>query len=1773
MQPCAFEQYYTKVQQMPVPANGTNATSRIDASLKPAPLNIGKQTGLYDTANVRQKVRKWQVNGGGVATGEDVITVEYDEEENAAKTDKRTPKAASPRATRPKDKVVVGTDNEGNGLQSSPTKTGRSPPKPGGARTRTQREIDTERKAWVRRRSKSRNEALEQDLKHVGAPKKRVVSDGHWRTDRSPPKNNEEPLNTPKYTVKRTIIRGGEESAVSDKSAARKDDDGIRVRPMRPVSQARSRSREYTTDKTVAEKDDDGIRVRPMRPVPRTRSRSREHTKISPSSKSDNDRSGDARDERRRTPRPLGKENRNVSYEQGDDDFLHDKKYKTRRRRRDTPPASEVDIETSEGHSIAPDDSISKVDGQAPRRTRSPLYDERPLKEMPSARLRKTERKAPQKQEDPVTITPPKVFGNRIEAWLGSAPDPFVEVDNLSRPESRDRVSSPEQNRSGHGSRDRKKSARLSTTTGSIYDDAAATEKVTGRSPIEGSRRRSDRQSEYEDYASSTSSSVPPTEVELPHVATSKHSPGLNLRKRFPTTGKPLSTIASVNTLRSSTPSEASDQGTIVPDVENQESDNTTGLKRRLTRHDDLLSVLSLPRAESKSLVSARSIRTSRTRLEKATVQDILGEFTADESKYQRELRTLVDGVIPVLLSCVLSKSDSTVAAGLFGRTANGSAVTQPIVDMGVALERLKSHHKRAPQSDVAALVAWAQGATKIYTDYLKAWRMGFQDVVVNLAPADESMRKEPGWDEGLPRNQDGDLLNGDGERVDVAFLLKRPLVRLKYLAKTFKGINFLAPTPQVATVAEKYQQLVIDARKRSNEERARLEDEAAAGIDPTRARDPRSLAPLSGVSIDTTRCVRARDYFDLNLRHSSGQQLDCKVEMVLRDDAPDRGSSGDVLVCEISDTGRWLLFPPIRQDMISARNGKTAGELIVMLRGRQSDGLEWHELLSLHANELDASPEWLQMLGLQPIPPSLSRQPSFLTPSYRPSSSRSEKLLSSISAPKSDTPFSKSRTPSPKEIEIPIGEQAKSSSKRWTTEIPSDFTLSSTTDTLPPSSRPSTSRQQRKPVPTGLGLSTDGPKSYSLPGTPLRGSVSFVDDSVNTKSPDTNAADTPTLKRSKAKRNRSSPALPASPASPTLPREQQYPHRERNVQSNDRPTYSRTETDSTWTSSSTSSRKKSYSVWLPSSTVASDESESDHDDDEYVPITPTRPQAHRRTSSVPSTELPSIPKLRKGGQPDRETRAQSEDLTNMPSSAPAKLQKRRKSGSGEPESESPSKTPKQQSRFSIPSFTPNFLKRHRRSSSPLKHEYEPSTATESSSDSDSFEEDDDASITSESSEESMNHLDSIKSPELPLANQFEKQTPPESLVSLPENTISPSQSASQAPYRTVPQQNFISRVVASIFSWSDRGLWESLHAQECSIVITPGLIEAFDMEAANAVLSSPGQSDTTSPSARGVKPLVAFELTPLVPLRRGTALDISIRSPPTVASQIRTTTNVMFRTRSPEECEGLYGLINQARINNPTYIALQNARGPFNESTWAAAMDRRNSARAPSNSWFHLPSRRSSTYRSKGSRAPSIAKTDSSIGTMNSAFSALRRFSGSNRFFDIAKSTITSQEGSRSTNSESLSSGSSTPMVFDPRQGTPLGITNAKIRLYIRETSTKWRDMGSARLTIMLPPRPAPNVPASPRTTGMEKRILVYGKTQGETLLDVTLGESCFERVARTGIAVSVWEENTGPNGEIGQVGASGGVMSSRSRTYMIQMKSERDCAYTFTLVGKLRY
>lgn len=1001
------------------------------------------------------------------------------------------------------------------------------------------------------------------------------------------------------------------------------------------------------------------------------------------------------------------------------------------------------------------------------------------------------------------------------------------------------------------------------------------------------------------------------------------------------------------------------------------------------------------------------------------------------------------------------------------------------------------------------------------------------------------------------------------------------------------------------------FQDLVSAARKRSNDERARLEDEAAANIDPTRARDPRSLAPLAGVRIDPNRCVRARDYFDMHLLHSSGQEVNCRVELLIRDNTPGTGNGGDVLLCEVDGTGRWLFLPPVQQSRMSARNGDLKGEIVIMIRGHHGDGSEWSEVFSLRSDDEQTGFEWVQMLGLQPIPPELAelkRDPSILNKAPRPTSSHASSSL--VSGATGSTPPHKSRTPSPHEIDIPIGEQANPTSKKWGYETPDRRSMSrDVSPVTPPSS--DTSRVNERagtgavsppsPVDTRL-LAEEGMRTPSRPTShDEQGLSERTPRSLDEAMAMAGSGSPMSLKRAKAKRLSKNPPSPSAPSRPSRqitlddpeepevkpPRKLSKRHRQPH--------------DST--ASSLSQSSKGFSVWMPTSEAEySDESEDDERPAAKAQDR-ARPQPHRRASSVPSMDLPIIPKIRKTSQPTTPVKepVTHDDIPEPPASAPAKLRKRRKTPEPideefvpeeddkpppVPPHRSPSPaTPVTLKGSNTPVFTPTLpgYKTRRRSSSPLKHEYEPSTATESSiSSEEEASDDDEDSLTSDSDGELE---DDVHMPLPPVAQmkQFPKVSPPGSMYTLPNGSITPSQSASNTPYRAVPQNAAqASKAIASIFSWSDSGRWESLHPDECSIVVTPGKVEVFEITSAH---SKPfmADGDEIIPPERGA-PLVAVELTPLVPMRKSTAIDITIRSPPCPESRIKSGNNIMLRSRNPAECAQLYAMINISRINNPTYIALQNARGPYGQASWAEAMDRQNAARSAggsSSGWFGGTLGRRSSYRKTSTRAASIsAVTESSVGTMNTALrSALGRFSfGKNGRFNIRGSTL----GSRSLNSfDTGSSGSgsgsgvSTPGADPGRApGAPAGITNTKCRLYERDTvSSKWRDMGAARLTIMLPDPATPQSAmrqgkGSPgmRNPGEEKRIVVVGKSKDETLLDVTLGESCFERVARSGIAVSVWEDV----GLAGTVGAVGGVTGARARVFMIQVSpNDQKCLY----------
>ncbi|KAL9585179.1 MAG: hypothetical protein Q9212_001672 [Teloschistes hypoglaucus] len=1808
---------------MPQSPTPRRVSKRQEKTIPPSGLkavDIGKSTGVYDTNTVRDRVRQWQSKGGGVVTAPHILVDDGDKSE-------------------------VGQDHE---AKNSPGKIVRkSTPT-----RKSNKDIgipETPKEKDERQRHKSTPQDQER-TPSKSAPSMRVVSDAHWRNNRSPPKGKASPR----------IVNGTPDSKKSMTTGR----DGIRVKPITTF-----------TDEDLSKTGND-----------RSKRSGKEGLATAKNATPTSQGYGD----RPLTPSSSDAETRgarNDDTQNAETVSLPPVDNLTQRRRWSKGRGSpDLGSSSAKCHSEKPG---GMTKGETSRMQKSPsAYG--------SVSERKSSRKSQKgnilsqvfeesrkafSRPHTIPIETPRIPS--IEAWLKDTSDPSIDdgkspsQETVPKPVRAERprsapkaipVNDPnmiwdaldlkDSARSGvHASRRRKR-----IPSSAIYEDNPFPAGFESNSLLHASPSGSTSASKLVDLVDDTSGSPPSStskgaretisspkhaaksvtaekklcednrasavlsnstvsSTDLSIYPNSLRSPGHG-RRPFPSIRKHrLSTIASVDTLNSSlpTPRVAERPGTPIAkpqsdsvkaealEVESGDQfdpDSLSRNKSRLAKHSDLMSILSMPAPSNRSIRSARSIRTNRSRLATATVADLMNELSSDEKKYMRELRTLVDGVIPVLLTCVLSKSDSAVAAGLFRPTAPNQSdpnFTKPIVEMGIALERLKTLHRRIPAQDASSLFTWAQGAQRVYAEYLKAWRMGFQDVVVNLAPSADSLPTHGGastsengsLEDGLPINKDGDVVNGDGERVDVAFLLKRPLVRLKYLAKTLKGLNVVSPSAEAEILATKYQDLVTMARNRSNEERARLEDENAANIDATRARDPKTLAPMMGVSIDRTRRVRARDHFDLALQHSSGQCIDCRVELLLRDEASDLAGGGDLLVCEVDPTGRWLLFPPIQFGRVSARNGDHHGELIVMLRGLSGAGADWHEMLSLRCEDEQSAFEWVQMLGLTPVPPALSRAQSFLSKHQRKKSTLTTKPI--LETPTAAKAPAKSRTPSPREVDIPIGEQPTHTTTVWKDSKSWEFgDTKSHTDAVKP--QPELPRKSHDAIPSDLSRS---PTTYvdevndlrSLPSQssdrakresePVRRPRSFKE-ALGLTGQSTNTLG---LKRTRAQKLLNHDGSPRSPRSLKTSR------------SEDR--------------SSKSPSKPSAEFAICVGDAQETNSIAPHDeatgldcaqirkDPQTEEQKGLRPGYQRAPSSMPSLDLPSIPKIRRNAPPITPIDEAHDELQWSTPAVPM-------AEAAKPEPKRPGKTNVDGVELGdckVPPLNAGSTRiARRRSSSPLKHEYEPSTASDSSdSDASTVDRHDGTSSVSSSDDEELEQVDA-PTPLLPLS-RVPKALPQDSLYSLPSGTLKPSESASQAPYKKVPSQPLkASKTIASIFSWSEKGLWESLHADECSIVITPGLIEAFEMSAAHstsAPLASQAPvedvesfselaSNITGPEAvpKNARPLVALELTPLVPLRRGTAIDISIRSPPTGNSQITSGNNIMFRSRNPEECEALYALINHSRIHNPTYIALQNARGPFGAVN---ELDRRSSIRAGGSrmsSWFGGLGGSSSSYRASSAPTPSIAPSESSIGSMSSAFSALKRFGRGGGVFNIARSTISSREGSRAnslyTSSENSSgSGASTPLP-PSIQGDPhgsLGIANTKIRLYFRETQTRWRDMGSARLAIMQPTPPDLSSgtsasgesvarPSSTHQSVNEKRVLVRGKTKGEILLDATLGETCFERVGRQGIAVSVWEDIIGPNGEVGTVGAVGGVGAGR-----VKMEGEAEAAYTFSIVGRLRY
>ncbi|KAI1375104.1 hypothetical protein F4677DRAFT_423183 [Hypoxylon crocopeplum] len=425
-----------------------------------------------------------------------------------------------------------------------------------------------------------------------------------------------------------------------------------------------------------------------------------------------------------------------------------------------------------------------------------------------------------------------------------------------------------------------------------------------------------------------------------------------------------------------------------------------SGLKRRLTKHSYLVSVLSLPDdasalKRSSSRRSTHSVRRSSSHRSSATIDGLLLEFEDDEDLYQRELKTLVDGVIPVLLTQFVNNT-SSARKDLFRSPPTKykeDTLDNAVVNMGIALDNLRNHHRRCPPpSDIHRLPQWLEAAHPIYNNYIEVWRLGFQGIIVNLAP--RSADDADSLINAMPRNEQGDILNEDGDRIDVAHLLKRPLVRIKWITKFIQGYRAIAGTREFESLVSKWEELQEKAKRRHKEESARAVDEDAKNSDTSRTRDLRTLEALDNIRVDRFRQVVAKDTFCLDLRHSNGQRLECQVELILRDNQLFKSDPGDLLIRETGREGRsWLLFAPVVGGRFSARRGDHEHELVVMIRGTKD---EWFELVSLTTDNEGQVLDWLNMLGSSPIPP----------PIRDPAPSASQPPVRSTKSAANDTPL-----------------------------------------------------------------------------------------------------------------------------------------------------------------------------------------------------------------------------------------------------------------------------------------------------------------------------------------------------------------------------------------------------------------------------------------------------------------------------------------------------------------------------------------------------------------------------------------------------------------------------------------------------------------------------------------------------------------------------------------------------------------------------------------------
>lgn len=898
-----------------------------------------------------------------------------------------------------------------------------------------------------------------------------------------------------------------------------------------------------------------------------------------------------------------------------------------------------------------------------------------------------------------------------------------------------------------------------------------------------------------------------------------------------------------------------------------------------------------------------------------------------------------------------------------------------------------------------------------------------------------------------------------------------------------------LKKSDRLSKLVEDMQKLEVLGRRRAKEETARREDLRASNTDSTRVRDLRTLKQMDGIKINRRRGVFAMDSFSLEFPHSSGQNIECQVDIYLRD-MPQDPDDADILIVEVGSDGRFLLFPPLDKNHISARMGNHDCELVVQFRGI-TGGEMWKESFILGTEDPEAAKYWLDILGTVPIPPPIVRKEMVMDPA----------LASEIS----------SGSPLNYTDDIPIGERRRRAEKMLVVK-----------------------KRQRveKKGPTTLFECLDEYPSHSQLG-----------DLCILEVEDLNVARALAgLLPLELRQKRSIPERYAS-AKEKIP----------DVMSGALPL---------------PDEKNENSTTRQYDRHRDDEAGGDGDDD--LPHT----LKSRSTSSSSTSEKTSTP-LRDSMRPDSET------LKKRPASTPIRID-----GAPPPPAHRSPTTPNILKTAPIIE-TPTPKAKTRRTSSPLKHEWQPDTASLTSP-SERSDSDTDSDSYSSSSEDELEAVDSPinKTP----AVVYRKPAPPDSLYNLPNASVAPSNSASQAPYRGAPvsrTEGNTRKTIARLSYWKEDGIrscWKDLWPQICSIVITPGRIEAYEISATHSSpvrdedMASSDSSDLNSTIDAGAeRPLVALDLTPLVTLRQSNAVDIEIKSPTLEHSRLKCHGNVRFRTITPQDGVFLYRAVHYARMNNAVFIKLEEERryASFGKHSYEQAI-----AANTRRSLFG----RQRSYRASA-RAPQSDIFSDQSGK-SSVATALKRLSGGG-LFNIAKSSIDRSGPSHSTSSSDYSGATPPGTPGSPSQAgssaysqmQDLGWEDIPIIFSRLVTHSKWDILGPAYLTVSNPP---PNMrPESSQNYGVLKRITVTRKklhmgspsglnTEALTILDLAVGVGCFNLVARKGVLMHDWRDIRGNDGQVGVIGSTGGVSATMGK-WLFQTDKGMARDWIWSLTGGL--